>query len=498
MLPSLLLLLLLAIRCISAPSAYAWPAEPAMGAALAMLPASRRPLPPIAAPGRHIPQNRILFAAQYYRKSGWYFQQPDASRSGEVHVHQGKPEDEMLTRDGAAGVFLLNPAPPNHVRRLTPRSLNSSAPAWAPDGSRVVFEGYPHRMQREDESNTATIHHLYSVNIDGSGVRRLTFGRSDDTGAMWSPDGRWIAFMRAPASYDAHNEQWKLDGTMSLCLLDPTTRVIHPLLSDLSGAPDSPIHYNWSPDGQWVTTVIEDSSDDDTAVSTLLLLDPSGVRPQRRIANCVDWDWSPDGRRLFVKGGEGSDSQHGEERDRILDIRTGAVTNVFRPLNNVRWLDNTHLIGDFENDGEYNRTAVCLIGADGQLQPEQGAIDALPVFAFSDGGAPVDINRCRNWLRIPGPPDQFLVTYTEYKTDGGHPSYFWIDLRQRRCRLTHTGRAFCLSPDGSYFATADYQWVGPYKRGGQRVGPLEIVSLKDGKARAVTPRLADISFAEWR
>lgn len=63
-------------------------------------------------------------------------------------------------------------------------SDEDTAPALSPDGQRVVF------MARRDENWD-----IYLVNVDGSGLQRLTDDPADDGLPTWSPDGNAIAFV---------------------------------------------------------------------------------------------------------------------------------------------------------------------------------------------------------------------------------------------------------------------------------------------------------------
>lgn len=58
------------------------------------------------------------------------------------------------------------------------------APAWSPDGTWLAFT-------RSTDGRRSF--HVYVMRADGSGVRRITHGRFDESPA-WSPDGRWIAY----------------------------------------------------------------------------------------------------------------------------------------------------------------------------------------------------------------------------------------------------------------------------------------------------------------
>lgn len=69
------------------------------------------------------------------------------------------------------------------IVHLTGGAENDRAPRWSPNGHRILFQRGRGRVS------------IYSVGPDGSWMRRLTRGRYD-TGAVWSPDGRSIAFAR--------------------------------------------------------------------------------------------------------------------------------------------------------------------------------------------------------------------------------------------------------------------------------------------------------------
>jgi Ca2+-binding RTX toxin-like protein len=68
---------------------------------------------------------------------------------------------------------------------LTPNSAaQDSAPAWSPDGSKIIF----------NTNRDAGDFEIYSINPDGSSPTRLTNSPGEDSGANWSPDGRQIVF----------------------------------------------------------------------------------------------------------------------------------------------------------------------------------------------------------------------------------------------------------------------------------------------------------------
>lgn len=76
------------------------------------------------------------------------------------------------------------------VTDLTRDPHNEFDPAWSPDGRMIVFAS--------DAASHAGFRSLYLIAADGSGLRRLTSGITDDSMPSWSPDGRTIVFVRRP------------------------------------------------------------------------------------------------------------------------------------------------------------------------------------------------------------------------------------------------------------------------------------------------------------
>jgi Tol biopolymer transport system component len=81
---------------------------------------------------------------------------------------------------------------------------------------------------------------IYVMNPDGSGERRLTNAPGHDSGPVWSPDGRKLAFLRFPQGEGPH------PGDIVVVNVDGSGE--H-RVTRLSGAAPDPA---WSPDGRTI------------------------------------------------------------------------------------------------------------------------------------------------------------------------------------------------------------------------------------------------------
>jgi TolB protein len=111
------------------------------------------------------------------------------------------------------------------VRRLTHGGGSALAPAWSPDGHRLVFAGPQLTIvsadgrERDEIAFAANIAgeprtHLYVIEPNGRGLRRLT-GEIAPVRPAWSPSGRKIAF----ATYGPGIDTIRPDATGRMTLV---------------------------------------------------------------------------------------------------------------------------------------------------------------------------------------------------------------------------------------------------------------------------------------
>jgi CubicO group peptidase (beta-lactamase class C family) len=161
------------------------------------------------------------------------------------------------------------------LRRLTDTDGVDGGPAWSPDGDRIVF-GSTRDGQPE----------LYIMDADGSDERRLTRDLAVDGAGRFSPDGSRIAF--------ASDRRGNLDiWTMASDGSDPRRLTSSPLDERLpSFSSDGRIAFETGPEGERDLAVMDGDGSD------LLLMQREGDQ--------FHASWAPDGSRLaYQEGGDG-------------------------------------------------------------------------------------------------------------------------------------------------------------------------------------------------
>jgi TolB protein len=174
--------------------------------------------------------------------------------------------------------------------------LGSSAPAWSPDGNRLVFErGFGPIVK----DNAAGLD-LVTANADGTAEQVLLHFRSREAegqephDAQWSPDGSRIAvtILNIKAKPRNGSAIYVLDADGS------NLRRITPMRLN-AGNPD------WSPDGK---RIVFNSSYEGQALPEIYTVRPDGnglrrLRREPKESYSFDPVWSPDGGRIALVHG---------------------------------------------------------------------------------------------------------------------------------------------------------------------------------------------------
>jgi Tol biopolymer transport system component len=180
-------------------------------------------------------------------------------------------------RTGSFDIYVMN-ADGTGARRLTSTRDDETNPTWSPDGKRLAFD------RGRD---------IYGVNANGTGLHRITDDQAADTEPAWSPDGHWIAYVKGAFETVGKDlrEVWltRPDGTDSHSLT--TLRV-----SSYSPA--------WSPDSRRIAFASDRGKGGIYDIYTVRV-DGKGLRRLTRTGpDAFEPAWSPDGKTIaFSRGG---------------------------------------------------------------------------------------------------------------------------------------------------------------------------------------------------
>ncbi len=242
---------------------------------------------------------------------------------------------------------------------LTPTATHSpvpfpptqSAPTWSPDGRQMAFVG---NNGNED---------IYVMNLDGSGLLRLTDDPAPDRSPVWSLDGQRIAFvseregnqeiyvMNADGSSltrltDTPTSEWapdwspdgmqiafgsERDGNEEIYVMNPDGSGLLRLTDD-PAYDGSPI---WSPDGGQIAFVSRRDGDDD-----IYVMNADGSNLTRLTDNTDGdwiWDWSPNGQQIGFQSNRDDNNDIYLMNTECVSLPEGCGSGLIRLTNDPAW-----------------------------------------------------------------------------------------------------------------------------------------------------------------
>jgi WD40-like Beta Propeller Repeat len=180
-------------------------------------------------------------------------------------------------RSGDFEIYTMNPDG-SDLKRLTNAPGNDGPARWSPDGTKIVFSS--------DRDGNGEV---YTMNADGSGQTRLTNDPALDSLPSWSPDGTKIAFTRLPQqTANAEIYVMNADGSGQTQITNaPATA---------EGVEGGYFHANWGPDGRIAVSAFFPGG-----VFQVYVMNGDGTG-QRQVTNdpssAITPTWSPDGSRI--------------------------------------------------------------------------------------------------------------------------------------------------------------------------------------------------------
>lgn len=242
------------------------------------------PAPPIATPEASVPVGKIAFSSRRDGNGEIYL----LTRDGETNLTNNPAEDieSDLSLDGSKIVFASNredsygiyvmEVDGSGLIKLTDDPAGDFSPRWSPDDKLIAF------------SRTGS---LMVMDADGENVRQVTQAKPGPTagpceaGAFlggWSPDGQQLTFYAASST--------RSQGQVCTVDIDGSN------LTVVAGEPPAwHVEPTWSPDGDWIAYRFIEPDTDNYEIYKVRLDGTSSTNLTDNPAMDLEPDWSPDG-----------------------------------------------------------------------------------------------------------------------------------------------------------------------------------------------------------
>jgi Tol biopolymer transport system component len=190
----------------------------------------------------------------------------DGRRVATVDLNTAKNTLEIWVYDNAPGAGT----------KFVFGSAASIDPVWSPDGTRVVFAS--------DRGKTQFVPNLWVKALDGSSEEPFLQSEDNVEPLDWSRDGRFLAIIKVPLRGKRNDELWALDAADRHHQIPVATGAPHQ-----SGA-------RFSPDGKWIAYASDESGGFEVYVRPF---PGPGGRWKVSTAGGVEPRWRSDGKELF-------------------------------------------------------------------------------------------------------------------------------------------------------------------------------------------------------
>jgi len=221
-------------------------------------------------------------------------------------------------------IYIMDADGSNQVRITNKGSYRwtPSAPQWSPDGKKILFY-----VSEFDQKLDKSISEIYTINIDGAELTRLTFHSLDAIDPKWSPDGNMIVYslhdygvgniyvVNTDGTSDTRltfnhryniDPEWSPDGKKIIYMSEYTNTVYDLYAINIDGTDEKQITRDadanwlpkWSPDGSKIAYFYNDGISDN-----ICLVDVDS-RESKCFVNAGDDaypEWSPDSRKILFK-----------------------------------------------------------------------------------------------------------------------------------------------------------------------------------------------------
>jgi len=232
----------------------------------------------------------------------------------------------VSNRDGTRSQIYTMNSDGSAVKRLTDNTIDVGEPAWSPDGTKIAFTrgsgcvivlGKPKPINPSADDPCTP--YVYVMNSDGSNP--VNVSQTAGRGAVWSPDGSKIAFNAlVPGTFRVEIYVMNADGSNKIQLTNNTA-------NDFVSS--------WSPDGSKIAFMSDRDAVPDSFIFEIYTMNVNGTNQTRLTNNQVDDTFpvfSPDGMKIAFQRGQAT--FNGDPTDNaeifVMNLDGSNQTNITR------------------------------------------------------------------------------------------------------------------------------------------------------------------------
>jgi dipeptidyl aminopeptidase/acylaminoacyl peptidase len=225
----------------------------------------------------------------------------------------------MADRDKGNQIWLISPFG-GEAEKLTSEENSISGFRWSPDSQRLAYitrdtpkDKAEREKKKKDKFDTIVVEqgftysHLWAINVENKEKKRITEGPFTVDSAQWSPDGKWIAFVRSTnGAHESPYAELAPDRNTDIYLISSDGGTPRQLTQN----PASDNNPRWSPDGKWLAYTANNDAKSWAAKTEIMLVASEGGAPRNLTKDFFESagggvTWSPNGKAIYFSAGVG-------------------------------------------------------------------------------------------------------------------------------------------------------------------------------------------------
>jgi dipeptidyl aminopeptidase/acylaminoacyl peptidase len=225
----------------------------------------------------------------------------------------------LADRDKGNQIWLISPFG-GEAEKLTSEENGAGGFRWSPDSKRISFitrdtpkDKAEREKKKKDKFDTIVVEkdfiysHLWAINVENKEKKRITEGTFSIDSAEWSPDGKWLAFVRSTnGAQESSFAELAPDRNSDIYLISADGGQARQLTTN----PASDNNPQWSQDGKWLAYTANNDAKSWTAKTEIMVIAAEGGTPRNLTKDFFEsagggLSWSPDGKTLYFNTGVG-------------------------------------------------------------------------------------------------------------------------------------------------------------------------------------------------